>query len=55
MELERRFTAEHVYRQAGVYNVKVTLKRSDRAVAVANTTVHVRGGLGDAGDAGGQD
>src|SRR6185503_20200193 len=42
MEMERRFTAEHAYRAPGVYNVTVKLKRADRSVAVAITTVHVR-------------
>jgi len=46
MEMDRRFTAEHAYRRAGVYQVTVKLKRADRSVAVASTTVHVRGGLG---------
>ena len=46
MELERRFTAEHAYRSAGVYQVTVRLKRADRSVAVASTTIHVRSGLG---------
>jgi hypothetical protein len=46
MELERRFTAEHAYRRAGVYQVRVKLKRANRSVAAASTTVHVRSGLG---------
>jgi hypothetical protein len=50
MELERRFTAEHAYRRGGVYQVTVKLKRADRSVAVASTTVHVRSGLGEGGD-----
>jgi hypothetical protein len=49
MEMERRFTAEHAYRRAGVYQVTVRLKRADRSLAVASTTVHVRAGLGDVG------
>ena len=49
-ELERRFTAEHAYRRPGVYNVTVRLKRSDRAFAVASTTIHVRGGVGHGDD-----
>ena len=48
--LERRFTAEHAYRAPGVYNVTLRLKRSDKAIAVASTTVHVRGGLGQGAD-----
>ncbi|HVR71440.1 MAG TPA: PKD domain-containing protein [Vicinamibacteria bacterium] len=50
MELERRFTAEHAYRRAGVYQVTVRLKRASRALAVASTTIHVRSGLGDPGE-----
>ena len=44
--LERRFTAEHAYRRAGIYQVKVTLLRSGKAVAVATATVNVRPGVG---------
>lgn len=50
MEMDRRFTAEHAYRRAGVYQVTVKLKRADRSVAVGSTTVHVRGGLGGGAD-----
>jgi hypothetical protein len=50
MEMERRFTAEHAYRSAGVYQVTVKLKRADRSVAVASTTIHVRSGMGQGGD-----
>ena len=52
MEMDRRFTAEHAYRMPGVYQVTVRLKRADRSVAVATTTVHVRAGLGQGGDDG---
>jgi hypothetical protein len=50
MEMERRFTAEHAYRSAGTYNVTVKLKRADRSVAVATTTIHVRSGFGQDAD-----
>lgn len=40
--LDRRFTAEHAYRGAGTYNVRVTLRRVNRSVAVANVTITVR-------------
>jgi hypothetical protein len=46
-ELARRFTANHAYRQAGTYTVKITMRRAERPVAVAQTTVTVRPGLGD--------
>jgi hypothetical protein len=45
--LERRFTANHAYRQAGTYNVKITMRHATRALAVASAVVTVRPGLGD--------
>lgn len=39
---ERVFSAEHAYRAPGVYNVKVTMRRASRALAVASTTIMVR-------------
>jgi hypothetical protein len=45
--LERRFTAHHAYRRAGTYNVKFTMRRADRPLAVASATVTVRPGVGD--------
>ena len=46
-ELERRFSAEHGYRQAGDYQVTVRLRRANRSVAEASARVAVRPGLGD--------
>jgi len=46
-EIERRFTANHAYRQAGTYNVKITMRRAHRALAVATAVVTVRPGIGD--------
>ena len=46
-EFERFFTADHVYRQAGSYHVKITMKRAGRTLAVATSRVNVRPGLGD--------
>jgi hypothetical protein len=45
--LERRFTANHSYRQAGNYNVKITMRHASRALAVATALINVRPGLGD--------
>ena len=42
-EIKRRFTIEHVFR-AGYYHVAFRLKRRDKAVAAATTTVQVQGG-----------
>ncbi len=47
---ERRFTAQHAFRQAGTYNVKVTMLKANRSVAVATATVTVRAGAGDFSD-----
>jgi len=44
---ERRYTAQHAFRQAGTYNVKVTMRKANRPVAVATATVTVRPGAGD--------
>ena len=46
-QIERRFTAEHEYRRAGAYAVKLTMRRGQRSLAVANIKVTVRPGLGD--------
>ena len=42
-EIKRRFTVEHVFR-AGYYHVAFRLKRRDKAIAAATTTVQVQGG-----------
>ena len=39
--LERRFSARHAYRAAGNYNVRLTLRRASRTVAVATVPVLV--------------
>jgi hypothetical protein len=46
-KIERRFTAEHEYRKAGVYNIKVTLRRAKRNLAAQTVKLTVRPGLGD--------
>lgn len=50
MPLERRFSAEHTFRSAGTYSVKVTVRRAGHTLAVAATAVTVRPGLGDPGE-----
>ena len=45
--IERRFTAEHDFRTAGIYNVKVTLRKAQRNIANTSVRVTVRPGLGD--------
>jgi PKD repeat protein len=46
-KIERRFTAEHEYRKAGTYNVKVTMRHSNRTLAQTTVKITVRPGLGD--------
>ena len=45
--IRRRFSAEHVFRQAGMYQVYVRLKQRDKAMASGSGTVQVRAGVRD--------
>ena len=45
--IERRFTADHQYNKAGVYNIRITMRRTNRPLATAAVRVTVRPGLGD--------
>ena len=45
--IERRFTADHEYRKAGVYQIKATMRRANRTLASATVKVTVRPGLTD--------
>jgi hypothetical protein len=46
-EIQRRFTAEHIFRQSGEYDVAFRLKQKDRIVAYSKGTVRVRSGIYD--------
>ena len=48
-EIKRRFSADHVYRTAGDYRVQFRLKKKDKVIASATTSVKIRPGLGDPG------
>ena len=50
--IKRRFTADHVYRTAGDYRIVFRLKKKTKSVGSASTSVKIRPGLGDGGDAG---
>jgi len=41
--LERRFSARHVFRQAGEFDVQVRLRRAERSLATATVHVSVEG------------
>src|SRR3954471_16549601 len=48
-EIKRRFSADHVYRTSGDYRVQFRLKKKNKALASASTSVKIRPGLGDPG------
>jgi PKD repeat protein len=46
-KMERRFTANHLYKTAGIYTVKLTLRKASRTIAAQTVKVTVRPGVGD--------
>jgi hypothetical protein len=46
-ELQRFFTARHLFRFSGNHDVRLILRRADRAVASASVTILVRSRFGD--------
>jgi hypothetical protein len=46
-DLERRFTADHAFARAGVYDVQVRILDGQRPLAVATARINVRPGPGD--------
>jgi len=47
-EIKRRFTVEHVFR-AGSHQIAFRLKRRDKAIVMATTTIQVQSGGGEFG------
>ena len=45
--IERRFSQEHAFVRAGIYAVKVSMRRSNRLIAKQTVSVTVKPGLGD--------
>jgi len=45
--IQRRFTAEHTFRQSGQYDVAFRLKQKKKVVGLARTVVRVRTGLSE--------
>ncbi len=45
--IERRFTANHTFQFAGLYRVKVTLRKSGKNIMSQTVQLTVRAGLGD--------
>jgi hypothetical protein len=46
--IQRRFSAEHTYRQGGAFRIVFRLKQKNKQVGSANVTVQVRSGAGGA-------
>src|SRR6476620_7850717 len=46
-QITRRFTANHTYRTAGDYQIQYRLKRKDKAIAAATTSVKIKPRIGD--------
>lgn len=45
--IQRRFSAEHIYRQGGAYRIFFRLKQKTKLVASVSTNVTVRSGAGE--------
>ena len=45
--IRRRFSAEHVYRQSGTFQVFLRLKQKDKTIGVSSANVQVRAGIRD--------
>ena len=48
--IRRRFTAEHIFRQSGTFQVYFRLKQKDKTIAASSGNVQVRAGLRDGFD-----
>jgi hypothetical protein len=46
-KLDRRFSVHHLYSHAGLYVVRVTLRKSGRQLASQSLQITIRAGLGD--------
>jgi hypothetical protein len=45
--IQRRYSTEHLYREGGEFNVRITLKRNDRPFSSASNALEIRSALGD--------
>ncbi len=45
--IQRRFTANHTYQFAGLYRVKITLRKSSKDLMSQTVSITIRAGLGD--------
>ncbi len=45
--MERRFVTHHVFVESGIYQTRITLRKSDRTIATRTIELTVRPGLGE--------
>jgi hypothetical protein len=45
--IQRHYSAEHIFRQAGSYKITFRLKRKERVIAAGTANIQVRAGLRD--------
>ena len=46
-QIQRRFSAEHIYRQGGAYRITFRLKQKTKAVGAVSTNIQVRSGASE--------
>ena len=46
-QIQRRFTANHTFQFAGLYRVKITLRKSNKDMMSQTVSITIRAGLGD--------
>ena len=47
MTIQRRYTANHTYTFAGIYRIKVTLRRAGKSMLSQTVSLTIRAGVGD--------
>ena len=48
-EIKRRFTAEHVYQNGGNFRIQLRLKKKNKAIVSASTSIQIRPGIHEGG------
>ncbi|MBI1876016.1 MAG: hypothetical protein HYZ58_08120 [Acidobacteria bacterium] len=44
-EIKRRFAVEHMYRLSGIFNVQIRLKRKEKVLVAATTTLRIQASI----------
>lgn len=44
-EIKRRYAVEHMYRLAGIFNVQIRLKRKEKVLVAAGTTLRIQASI----------